>query len=295
MSPRVDCHFFTRVPTVSGVSFGGHVLTPGVVTPTPGMVPLGDVTASFSSFESSFGRASFGTRITSGHEAYSARVAVTVGSANVSILVIELTRGVKISGRVIRDDGAALPDRLTVSVEPANGDPVLAGLPADRTVARKPGGTFSIEGLLAGAYLSSSLPGVVKSIAADGDYTNRPFDTTSGSDITDVVITITDKPATLSGVVRDRQGTNIREGAVIVFPAERALWTNFGVEPLPIRTATYFGVRGSPISVSSRGGVLRDCGGALDASRLAGSAVFSRGGAIRDARDVDVGGPPCKT
>jgi hypothetical protein len=79
---------------------------------------------------------------------------------------------------------------------------------------------------------------------ADGDYTNRPFDTTSGSDIADVVITIADKPATLSGVVRDRQGTAVREGAVILFPAERELWTRFGVNPPRIKVATYFGTRG---------------------------------------------------
>ncbi len=163
------------------------------------------------------------------------------------------------------------------------------GYPLTEQLRASPEGLFQSRVYRRGRTFLRAFPGVVKSIAADGDYTNRPFDTTSGSDITDVVITITDKPATLSGVVRDRQGTNIREGAVIVFPAERALWTNFGVEPLPIRTATYFGVRGYQIPSLPAGEYVRDCGGALDASRLAGSAVFSRGGAIRDARDVDVG------
>ncbi|HYN06780.1 MAG TPA: hypothetical protein VES67_05285 [Vicinamibacterales bacterium] len=233
--------------TVSGMSFSGHVLGPQVLTPTPGMVSMGDVTASFTTVESTLGSVSFGTRYTTGHEAYSGRLAVTVGPTDVSNLVVPMTRGVRISGRVVREDGAPLSGRLTVGVEPANGDPVLAGPPADRMVARNPAGTFSIEGLQAGAYFLRVTPSLVKSIVADGDYTNRPFDTTSGSDITDVVITITDKPATLSGVVRDRQGTVIRQGAVIVFPVERELWARFGVEPPRIKMASYFGNRGYQI------------------------------------------------
>jgi hypothetical protein len=93
----------------------------------------------------------------------------------------------------------------------------------------------------------------VKSIAADGDYTTRPFDTNSGSDITDVVITITDKPATLSGVVRDTKGTAIREGAVILFPAERELWTGFGVNPPRIRVGSHFGTRGYQLTLLPAG------------------------------------------
>jgi hypothetical protein len=231
--------------TVSGMTFSGHVLGPPVVTSTPGMVSMGNVTASFSRIESTVGfvGVGFGTRYTTGHEAYSGRLVVTVGPTDVSNLVVSLARGVRISGRVVREDGALLPDKLLVSVEPADGDPVLAGPPADMTVATNPAGTFSIEGLQAGAYFLR-VTRLVKSITADGDYTNRPFDTTSGSDITDVVITIADKPATLSGVVRDRQGTAIREGAVILFPAGRELWTRFGVDPPRIRVGTYFGTRG---------------------------------------------------
>ncbi len=239
--------------TVSGMSFSGHVLAPQVLTPTPGLVSMEAVTASFVTVESTVGSASFGTRYTTGHEAYAGSLAVTVGASDVSNLVVPMTRGVKISGRVIREDGAPLPDRLSVGVEPANGDPVLAGPPSDRTVARNPAGTFSIQGLKAGAYFLRVFPGLVKSITADGDYTNRPFDTTSGSDITDIVITITDKPATLSGVVRDRQGTATREGAVILFPAERELWTRFGVDPPRIRVGTYFGTRGYQMTLLPAG------------------------------------------
>jgi Carboxypeptidase regulatory-like domain len=229
--------------TVSYVSFrSGTVQIPAVLTTTPGMVAA-ENSATFSQVDSTV-PASFGTQYFNGPTGYSGRLAVTVGSADLDNLVVDMARGVSISGRVVRDDGAPLPNVQYVGAVPANGDPVLAGAPSDRTVGKKPDGAFIIDGLQRGQYFLSTL-GVIKSIIADGgDYTDRPFDTTAGSDISGVVVTLASKPVELSGVVRDRQGSVVRAGAVILFPVDRELWTRYGVTPLRIRTATFFAAGG---------------------------------------------------
>jgi Carboxypeptidase regulatory-like domain len=224
--------------TVSEVSFNGHALTPPVVTSTAGMIHAGDA---FSTFDSTAGFATFRTRQTARQGSSFGRLAVTVGSSNLSNLVVIMTRGVRISGRVVREDGAPLTRTMRVHAEPANGDPALA-VPSIQ-IGSNPAGTFVFEGLQPGEYFIRT-GAFIKSVEAGGDYTNRPFDTTSGSDISDVVITISDSPATLSGVVRDRQGSVLREAAVILFPVEKALWTRFGLEPQRIRAITYLGTRG---------------------------------------------------
>jgi carboxypeptidase family protein len=172
-------------------------------------------------------------------EPYSGRLDVTVGSSDLEDLIVPLQVGGTISGRIVREDGAGLSGRMSIRAEPANGDPRLA---ESSDPAIGPSGAFAITGLQPGEYFLRA--GLVKSITApDGDHTDRPFDTSSGRDITDVVVTITDRPGTLSGVVRDGRGTPVRDGAVIVFPTDSSLWTRFGFDPPRIKAVTFVGGR----------------------------------------------------
>ncbi len=224
----------------SYLSSGGGIALPA----TPGMVS--DL-PTYGNTVSTPAGASFVNRLTRGHEAYFARVEVTVGSQNVSNLDVELQRGAAITGRIVREDGMRLPATLSVWVEPATGDPALGGSASHRDVGRDPAGGFSIKGLQRGEYLLRVFAGggfLVKSIAADGDYTSRPFDATPGSDITNVIVTLTDRVPTLSGAVRDREGGVVKQGAVIVFPVDREQWTRFGLDPPRIKAVTYLGSRG---------------------------------------------------
>jgi hypothetical protein len=90
-----------------------------------------------------------------------------------------------------------------------------------------------VEGLLQGEYVVSVLSGGrVKSIIWNGrDFTNRPFDASSGEDFNDVVVTLTTKSIVFTGTVRDERGATSDEAAVIVFPVEREQWSNYGFIP----------------------------------------------------------------
>jgi hypothetical protein len=219
--------------TVSQLTFGGG---PGI-PPTPGLINEGNSVVILSS-------ANFLTRRTARDEAYSARLQVTVGGTDVSNLVVVLQPGATISGRVVREDGSPLPGTISVQVDPASGDPTLGGPATSREPGQNPDGAFTIRGLHPGEYFLRLYGSVVKSISADGDYTHRPFDVGLGSDVTGVTVTVTDRTATLSGTVRDRQGVPVREAAIILFPTDRTQWTRYGLEPPRIRAVTCFGSRG---------------------------------------------------
>ena len=68
------------------------------------------------------------------------------------------------------------------------------------------------------------------------DYTNRPFDASAGQDFTEVVVTMTSETVLLQGTVRDeRGGKTVDDPAVIVFPVEPTLWSNFGFSPARVK------------------------------------------------------------
>jgi hypothetical protein len=226
---------------ISHLAFGG---TFSSMPMTPGLV---SEIGAFMEVPSASDGVTFGTRQIVGDDHYSARIPVTVGSEDVSDLTAFLQPDATISGRIVREDGKSLPRTVVASVEPADGDATLGGPASDRNANRNPSGSFAISGLRRGKYFLRvlALPGLlVKSIVADGDFTNQPFDASTGADITDVLVTLTDRPATLSGMVRDRQGAQVREAAVVIFPTETTQWTQFGLAPPRIRSSAFFGDRG---------------------------------------------------
>ena len=70
------------------------------------------------------------------------------------------------------------------------------------------------------------------------DYADVPFDAATGQDITGVLVTMTNATASVGGVVRDAQGRPAAGAAVIVFPVERRLWSDYGLQPARIRTVS---------------------------------------------------------
>jgi hypothetical protein len=183
-------------------------------------------------------------------------------------VVLELSAGATISGRIVHEDGSPLSDLVNVSLsgtgdptfmspsaqvvpEAGAATPVRSDRPSGPTAAP---GRFVIGGVQEGDYLldanamtASSL--VVKSIIGpDGDYTDRPFHAIPGAYIGDVIITLTDRPAALGGVVRDREGAVVAQSAVILFPAERSRWSHFGLNPSRIKSAVAVGREGYTLS-----------------------------------------------
>jgi hypothetical protein len=190
-----------------------------------------------------------------GDPSWSARTGVEITTRDLRDVVVRLTRGASISGRLVMEPatGPARPAGMPVSsvlADPADGDPALGQSSASVNI-NDPSLAFTIEGLQTGAYLLRvGGGGLVKSILHNGrDHTYRPFDVSSSQSITDVVVTMTAQRSRLSGFVRDRQGRPAASNAwVICFPAEREQWSGYGVRPVRLRS----------VAVSTDGGYAID-------------------------------------
>jgi carboxypeptidase family protein len=160
------------------------------------------------------------------------RLSVSVGQHNIDELIVPLQSTATIRGRIVLESGTKGQGRMLVRAEPADGDPVL-GQPSGET--RPNDSSFTIDGLLGGRYVlrTSSGLAVVSVMAGGKDVRDTGIDASAGQDIDDVVVTLTDKLATIEGNVQGRPGSVT---AVIAFPAERQQWTNYGWRPPRFRT-----------------------------------------------------------
>jgi hypothetical protein len=185
---------------------------------------------------------SFTTRDFRGGAAhYWGRTPLVVGGRDVANVVVSLRRSATLSGRMVieadpNQPTPALP--LYAQLDPANGNPAL-GMPKSSYDPESPAGLFTIPGMLAGEYfLRPSGPAwIVKSIQWKGrDYTDAPFDAAANEEFSGVIMTLTNSAPILEGTVRGRDGTAAGGATVIVFPIDRAAWTNYGLAPSRIKS-----------------------------------------------------------
>jgi hypothetical protein len=89
-------------------------------------------------------------------------------------------------------------------------------------------GTFTIAAVLPGTYtLTAAKPGwTLKSAVINGrNILDIPLEVTESSeDITDAVLTYSDKRSELSGTLTTASGQPASEFVVILYPADRAMW-----------------------------------------------------------------------
>jgi Carboxypeptidase regulatory-like domain len=209
--------------------------------------PVSPVASSFSAGPIDTGPAGAGfiTRGGSAETVYWARMPVAVGGRDDSGVAVVLRPAVRLRGRVAVEFDPARPaptmtSTPSVTADPATGDPTLgrptAGFQQDASDG------FTIESLLAGSYFlrpRGSLGWLIKSAMWNGrDYADVPFDAATGQDITGVLVTMTNAIASVGGIVRDAQGRPAAGAAVIVFPVERRLWSDYGLQPSRIRTVS---------------------------------------------------------
>jgi protocatechuate 3,4-dioxygenase beta subunit len=178
-----------------------------------------------------------------------ANTPVTVPETGNGNVVVVLQHGGRVSGHVEFDGTAAIPDgtalaRIPVMLERADNATIISpngpgGLSAppgriDET------GAFKTYGQAPGRYLLrvGGAPGgwTLKSAIADGrDISDTPFDIGT-SDVGNVVITFTDRPAKLTGVAHTKDGAPDPDALVIVFPADPSKWSDFGLNPRRLRS-----------------------------------------------------------
>lgn len=169
---------------------------------------------------------------------------VTVADADVTGVTVRLLPPGRISGYVVVEVDPNQPESPTPSwvsmmAEPVDGSPRL-GVHQGTGDRNDPDRPFSIDTLPPGRYLlraNLSPRWAIKSIAYAGrDYTHAPFDVSANPANDDVVVTITNATATISGAVRAANGGPAIRARVIAFPAEREQWTQFGMNPPRVRS-----------------------------------------------------------
>jgi len=147
-------------------------------------------------------------------------VPLTVYDEDVSDVVVHATRGTKISGRVAFDSTGDPPDNsglARIRIELAFDDGRPADLPAAPVEAD---GSFAVAGVRPGRYTlrTGTTPDgwYLKSATWLGqDVLHRPFPVFPDADVEDLVVTLTDRPARVSGYVHDAYGLAVPGARVI--------------------------------------------------------------------------------
>lgn len=168
--------------------------------------------------------------------------AVMVGDADATGVAVTLRPGLRITGRLEFEGAATRPTidplrRLRWTFEQADGR--LIGYVSHHQAQIDPSGRFYSSSLIPGAYLlrcdAAPAGWIVKSATLQGrDICDHPV-ALEHADLDGLVVTFTDRPTSLDGVVRDAQGRPDLDATVLVFPAA-AGWMDGGAQPRRIRS-----------------------------------------------------------
>lgn len=167
---------------------------------------------------------------------------ISINGVDVTGVVLTMRPAFGFSGKVAFDGALPEPSDLTkltvgliVTQDAVNGLGAAAssvpGLPRPSPATLSADGAFSITGIWPGAYIPViAVPGIpawrLRSVLVDGrDILDTPLVLDgSGTDVKDALVTFSDKHSTLSGMLQLPTGQAATDHAVIVFPADRALW-----------------------------------------------------------------------
>jgi hypothetical protein len=164
---------------------------------------------------------------------------IAVAGDDIDALALVLQPGMTVSGRVVFEGATAPPpdlSRVQVRLTPPpnpSGTTIMTSTGSLNVVAAD--GAFSIKGLSPGPYdLNGFAPGstagaptwVLKSAVSGGrSLLDTTVDIRPGGDLSDVVVTFTDKVTEITGLLLDQAGRPVPEFYVIVFPTDATRWT----------------------------------------------------------------------
>lgn len=162
-----------------------------------------------------------------------ASLPVTINGVNIDGLTIQLQLGKLMTGRVVFEGAGTPPATVSFSLFGRTG-----GTSLSRRATANP--AFSIDGIIPAAYrvVVTGVRGwMLKSAMIDGrDAADIPVDISA--DVSDAVITLTDKVTELSGVLLTPAGTPASNYFVIVFAKDPAYWFNASRRIVSLRPAT---------------------------------------------------------
>jgi protocatechuate 3,4-dioxygenase beta subunit len=172
-----------------------------------------------------------------------ADAAIGVGDADVSGIVLMLRAGSRVSGRIEFEGAGDRPDPRTlanmrVTLDPADGATLPDGI-ALSTGRVDENGQFTTYGVPPGKYFvraSGVFDWFFKGALYRGsDLADEPIELGS-SDVSDVVLTFTDRPSSIAGVVRASDNVD-GEAVVLAFPVDSTEWIETGAMPRRLRSA----------------------------------------------------------
>ena len=164
-------------------------------------------------------------------------IPLTVGDADLVGLPVVLQRGVHIHGRVEFDGMAEAPiNELTdVAIEIASADQTPFAILPDPPARVDAKGQFTSVGLPPGRYFVRAGKAGGKWMLKSATIDQRDIADTAieldRKDLTGVVITLTDRITTLSGIVRTPYAVPDSNAAVLIFPANNQSWSLPGFNP----------------------------------------------------------------
>jgi hypothetical protein len=163
-----------------------------------------------------------------------ASVSTTVGDRDVPELVIPLSPGVRLRGRVAFD-GAT--DRLEpgrwLFVEAADGERFVSRFSGDFSAWVSGTGEFLTPELPPGRYVVRFFPGrrwTLSTVTANGRDVADGIEI--GSDpAPELLVRLSDSPSRVSGTIRNSRSGGDVDATVLAFPLDRRLWTGYGETP----------------------------------------------------------------
>lgn len=164
-------------------------------------------------------------------------IPLTVGDADLVGLSVVLQRGVHIHGRVEFDGMSEAPiNELTdVAIEITSADQTPFAILPDPPARVDAKGQFTSVGLPPGRYFVRAGKAGGKWMLKSGTVDQRDVVDTAieldRKDLTGVVITLTDRITTLSGIVRTPHAVPDSNAAVLIFPANNQSWSLPGFNP----------------------------------------------------------------
>jgi len=155
-----------------------------------------------------------------------------VNGEDIRGLALTLEPGLSIAGRVELRAGGSTTLQAPASVSVSARAVALAGQPAvsSPAVTSSADGHFVIPNLMPGRYrLSVGVPAASgwfarSAMLADQDLIDAPIDLQPGSTVTDVIVTVTDRPARLGGRLVNSDGSAGSDLNVVIFTADPSLW-----------------------------------------------------------------------
>jgi hypothetical protein len=166
---------------------------------------------------------------------------VTTTDRDVADLAVVLRPSLTVSGRIDFQGTSPRPAAaqfraLALALDPADGSTTRLALNIDpdgtfRNVTLPPGPYYvrviGTTAPLGGRSAAAGLPWTQKSAMFEGkDVSDVPL--VLDRDAEGIVVTFTDRPASLTGIVRNVQGAPDSEASVLLFPVKPSMWINTG-------------------------------------------------------------------